>query len=215
MPPGGDGRSAVGRNLRPVAIDRRLLVGSLAAAILVSVGGGYALSRSADSSARPTSTTSDDVTMDQPGGVQDPTIGTNAAVTGTPLPVVNIEDNDGNVISTAELTGRPLIINVWFSTCPPCKKELPEFAAVHAELGDQIRFVGINPSDSAATNQAFAAARGITYELLRDPNGVFTDAVGITAFPVTLFVRADGTIARQTGELDEASLRKYAQELLG
>lgn len=190
-------------------------MGSLAAALLVSIGGGYALSRSDSSTDANGTGNGDDVTMDQPGGVQDPTIGTNAAVTGTPLPVVDVEDNDGNTISTGDLTGQPLIVNVWFSTCGPCKKELPEFAAVHAELGDQIRFVGVNPSDSPDTNRSFAAERGVTYELLRDPNGTFIDAVGITAFPVTLFVRADGSIARQTGELDEATLRRYAEELLG
>ena len=129
---------------------------------------------------------------------------------------MDVEDNDGNTISTADLIGQPLIVNFWFSTCPPCKKELPHFAAVHADLGDTIRFVGINPSaDSPETNVEFAAERGVTYELLRDPNGTFTDEVGITAFPVTLFVRADGNIIRQTGELEEADLRAHAAELLG
>jgi len=211
-------------------MNRRLFLGSLGAAVVVSVAGGFALSRAGndnyndndndnDGDSGTGTGTGDDsagdqVEMDQPGGVQDPTIGTNAAVTGTPLPVVDVEDNDGNTISTVDLIGQPLIINFWFSTCPPCKKELPEFAKVHGELGDEIRFVGINPSDSPETNHDFAADRGVTYELLRDPDGSFTDAVGISAFPVTLFVRPDGGIVRQTGELDETELRRYATELL-
>lgn len=218
MATGGGGapalRSLVGRNLAPVAVHRRLLIGSLAFALVASVGIGYGISGSDDDD---TSTSADDdITMTSAGAVQDPTIGTNAAVTGTPLPVVDIEDNNGNTISTGDLIGQPLIVNLWFSTCGPCKKELPEFAAVHADLGDEIRFVGINPSaDSPETNQEFAHERGVTYELLRDPNGAFTDEVGVTEFPVTLFVRVDGTIARQTGALDEDTLRRYAQELLG
>ncbi len=88
------------------------------------------------------------------------------------------------------------------------------FAAVQDELGDRIRFVGVNPYDTPETNLSFAQERGVAYELLRDPDGAFVDAAGIAAFPVTLFVSADGTIVRQTGALDEADLRTYAEELL-
>jgi demethylmenaquinone methyltransferase/2-methoxy-6-polyprenyl-1,4-benzoquinol methylase len=42
-------------------------------------------------------------------------------------------------------------------------------------------------------NESFARERGVQYELLRDVDGAFTDAVGIATQPVTLFVAADGT----------------------
>ena len=34
-----------------------------------------------------------------------------------------------------------MVVNVWYSTCPPCARELADFAAVHAEIGDEVRFV--------------------------------------------------------------------------
>lgn len=208
MPPDG-GRRPAG-NLRNVSVDRRLLTVSLGAALVISVAGGYALSRG-DGVSR----SDDDVVLDTPGEVQIPTIGTNTAVQGTPLPVADLEDNDGTVISSAELTGGPLVINIWNSTCGACKKELPAFAAVHADLGDDIRFVGVNTQDSAKVNESFARQRGVKYELLRDIADGFSSAVGIVILPVTLFVDADGVIIRQTGVLDEEALREYAAELLG
>ncbi|MFM2073611.1 MAG: hypothetical protein RLZZ623_3875 [Actinomycetota bacterium] len=192
-----------------MAVNRRVLGISITAAIAVSVVGGYALSRSND-----TSTASDDVVLDTPGIEQIPAIGANANVEGVPLPIVDLVDNNGTVISTADLIGQPLIINYWFSTCAPCKKELPDFASVHADLGDQIRFVGVNPVDTPEVNESFAHDRGVRYELLRDPDGAFTDAVGIANAPVTLFIAADGTIVRQTASLDAATLRADALELL-
>ena len=197
-------------------MNRRLLALALGGAAVISVAGGYALSRDG-SSAKGASDTkpSDVVTLDQPGGVQEPSIGTNATVKGRPLPAVTLFDNDGNEISTTDLIGQPLIINVWFSTCGPCKQELPAFARVQADLGDTIRFIGVNPTDSPETNASFAHDRGVNYELLRDTDGAFVATVGIVAFPVTLFVAADGTIIRQTGALDEATLRTHAAELLG
>jgi thiol-disulfide isomerase/thioredoxin len=109
-----------------------------------------------------------------------------------------------------------MIINSWFSSCGPCKTELKYFGVVHGELGDKIRFIGVNPSqDSPELNVSFAADRGVHYELYREPDGAYSSAVGIQAYPVTLFVSADGTIVRQTGVLDEDELREYATELLG
>jgi thiol-disulfide isomerase/thioredoxin len=193
-----------------VAIDRRLLAISLAAAVAVSIGGGYLVSR-AGNDGQPAD---DDITLDTPGEAQIPSIGTNAVVTGTPLPDATLVDSDGNEVSSADLIGHPLVINVWNSTCAPCKRELPAFAAVQRDLGDSIRFVGVNNLDPADVNESFARDRGVEYELFRDTQDSFGSALGIATLPVTLFVRADGTILRQTGVLDEQDLRDYAAELL-
>lgn len=196
-----------------MAADRRLLIGSLVTAVVVSVAGGWVLSSFGGND----SSTADDidtVVLAQPGTSQIPSIATNAVVRGTPLPDVELATNDGAVITTGELMGTPLVLNVWNSTCAPCKKELPDFAAVHADLGDEVRFVGVNTLDVPEVNESFARERGVQYELLRDVDGAFTSALGIATQPVTLFVATDGTIVRQTGVLDEATLRAHTEELL-
>lgn len=193
-----------------MAVNRRLLGTSLAAAAVVSAVGGWAISREPDAA-----TTDETIVLDTPGVEQIPSIGTNAEVAGDPMPVVELLTNDGATISTADFVGQPAVINYWYSTCAPCKKELPAFAAVHAELGDQVRFIGVNPLDGPETNESFARDRGVQYELLRDPDGAYQAAVGIANAPFTLFVAADGTIVRQAGVLDEVELRRYVLELIG
>lgn len=193
-----------------MAVNLRLLAASLAVGAVISIGGGFVLSRTGDEPRRQQV----DVVLDTPGAAQVPTIGTNAAVEGTRLALTELVDNDGNVVSTAELIGQPLVINVWNSTCTPCKRELPAFAAVHADLGDEVRFVGVNNLDTAEVNESFARDRGVRYELLRDSGDAFASTVGIATLPVTLFVAADGTIVRQTGVLEEDELRVHVQELL-
>lgn len=194
-----------------MAVNRRLLAGSIAGAIVVSLLGGYALSRAGDES----SGTDDElVVLDTPGTAQIPSIDTNPKVSGDPLPVVELRTNDGATITTADLLGQPLVLNFWYSTCAPCKKELPAFGAVAAEFGDRVRFVGVNPRDTPEVNESFARERGVKYELLRDPDGAYQTTIEIATAPFTLFVAADGTIVRQTGVLDEAQLRRYVEELL-
>jgi thiol-disulfide isomerase/thioredoxin len=181
-----------------VAVNTRILFGSLAAAVVVSVAGGYVLSTSTGSSS-PASVT-DDVTIGSAGTYLEPAgIPTNNSVQGKKLPAVRLTDASAASISTADLLGHPLVINVWSTTCEPCKRELPAFAKIHQELGDTVRFVGINEGDSVATARDFAKKYGVNYEALSDPDGEFLVSLGISGLPYTLFVAADGTIVAQKG----------------
>ncbi len=137
----------------------------------------------------------------------------NQALQGTAFPDVTLLDADGNGVTTQDLLGEPLVVNLWFSTCPPCAKELPAFAEVDAER-DEVRFVGVNTLDSVEVMQRFAGERGVRYELLRDDTAELVDGVGAVAFPVTLFVASDGTIVDQSGALDADELRTKIDELL-
>ncbi len=180
----------------------------------MSVGVGWAIARTGDSS-------SDDVVhiggTDEPGVTDDlrpPTIGTNAVVRGKPLPDVDVQTLEGDSVNVAGLKGQPMVINVWGSTCGPCKQELPSFAAAHLKYGDQVRFVGIDYLGASDHEEQFARDKGVQYELLYDSNGEFLVATGITTFPVTLFVSADGTIVKQSGLLDDEKLTSLIESEL-
>ena len=180
-----------------MTVNKRLLFGSLAVATALVVAAGVALANRANND----TSANDDVTLTS-GNDLAPTIGTNAAVTGKSLPAVDVRTVAGNAFSTADLVGRPLIINLWYSTCAPCKRELPAFAKAHAMFGDSVRFVGINSSAlDAKSEERFARDRGVQYELFYDPDGEFTTAIRVANFPQTLFIDATGKIVDQTGEL--------------
>ena len=190
-----------------MSINKRLLFGSLAVAavavaavgVVVATGGNSNDSNDSNSSNSSTGA-GDDVTLTS-GNDLSPSIGTNAAVTGRALPHVDIQTLAGDTFATADLIGRPLVVNFWYSTCAPCKRELPAFAAVQGKLGDQVRFIGVDTLPPSDHEEAFARDRGVQYELLYDPNGELTTAVGIANSPQTLFIDANGTIVDQTGEL--------------
>jgi peroxiredoxin len=139
---------------------------------------------------------------------------TNNRVEGEAFPSVVLLDRDDNEISSQDLLGEPLVVNLWFSTCPPCAKELPDFAEVHGEVGDEVRFIGVNTIDSVEVMERFAGERGVTYELLRDQYADLANGIGAVAFPITLFVTSDGVIVEQAGVLDADELREKVANLL-
>lgn len=154
-------------------------------------------------------------TLTTPGLVPYPTIGTNDDLVGRTLPTSTIISLDGTRMSTSDLFGTPLLINFWFSTCEPCRREMPTLAAAHRQYGDSIRFVGLNMNDSATVARAFAEKYGVTYELFAEPSGVFVTALGIATAPFTLFVNSDGRIVNQfAGELTASTLDALISEAL-
>ncbi len=191
----------------------RLLVVSLAVAVVVSIVGAIVWAQvfgdDGDNDV--------DATLSDPAGgvVTYPTDGlTNDEVAGDVLPAAVLTDGDDNEIETSSFVGSPLVMNFWFSTCAPCAKELPDFAEVHAERGDEVRFIGVNTIDTVEAMERFAGERGVQYELYRDYYAELTDGIGAVSFPVTLFVASDGTIVEQTGVLDADQLREKVDALL-
>ncbi len=130
------------------------------------------------------------------------------------LPSIELTAAGDATVQTDDLLGQPLVINFWYAACPPCANELKYFAAVDDRYGDQVRFVGINAIDSVEEMTEFAADRGVSYELFRDPLAELQTGLRLTSFPTTLFVAADGSIIERTGVLDESGLEAEVLELL-
>jgi peroxiredoxin len=201
---GATGVSSLGR----VKIRPRLLVVSLL--IAVAVVGVFVWVQSSDGDEPAL-----DATLQDPQSVitfPDDGLG-NDDVQGDPFPDVVLIDRDDNEVNTGDLVGEPLVVNLWYSTCPPCAKELPDFAEVDAET-DDVRFIGVNTLDSLEVMERFAGERGVEYDLFRDEFAELADAIGATAMPITLFVSSDGTIVEQTGPLDADELRAEIADLL-
>lgn len=189
---------------------RRRFLLSAVAILVVSIAGGWLLSRAGDDSS-----SNEGVVVLSPGSTsQDPTIGTNALNTGKAFPVVRVESLDGEPVNLGEPTGKPFLVNFWYSTCEPCKREMPALVAAQEKYG--IDIVGVNPRDTAELARDFAEEYGITYPLLRDPNGASLVALGVGTFPMTYLVSGDGTILEQhAGEITAAQLDRMLAPIAG
>lgn len=115
----------------------------------------------------------------------------------------------------AELEGKPLVINFFASWCPSCVAELPDFQAVHEQLGDDVTFLGIAQRDRPSDALALIERSGVTYDIGNDPDGVLFQSFNALAMPTTVFVGADGEVLRTfSGVLDTESLTDIINEEL-
>jgi thiol-disulfide isomerase/thioredoxin len=162
--------------------------------LAVSVGGGWLWSQASE----PTL----DARLTTPGEVPYPSIATNSAVAGTSLPHASLLTLDNKTIDSTTLIGKPLILNFWYSTCEPCRREMPVLAASAATHSSTVRFIGVNMNDSIETAAAFAEKYNVLYDIMFDPSGSFIGSLGIGTAPMTLFIDAQGIIVDQVaGEI--------------
>ena len=91
--------------------------------------------------------------------------------------------------------GRVVVLNFWASTCPPCRKEVPELAELsrtYRSMG--VRVLGVDYVDGSAAAAGFARSHGMTYPSVIDANGRVGDDYGIFGLPTTYIIGPDGRI---------------------
>lgn len=188
---------------------------TISAVAVVSVGGGWLLSDRTDNSSSDVGT----VSLSPSLTIADPTIGTNAPVSGKLFPSISLRDLSGTAVNFSSLRGKPLVVNFWFSTCEPCKREFPALLNAAAKTQGDITFVGVNPQDTAAAAQDFVneyASESDDFIYVRDPDGELLTKLGVGTFPMTLFVDAGGVIVSQhAGEITVEELATTMQRYFG
>ncbi|HVX18935.1 MAG TPA: TlpA disulfide reductase family protein [Acidimicrobiales bacterium] len=145
--------------------------------------------------------------------------GAHAALHGRPLPSVQVKrfDATGTEVDIRSLAeGKPMLINVWSSTCEPCKREMPALDRVSRQLKGRVTFVGVNVSDTADTGRRFFERYGATYLQVRDPRASLVAAVGSQVLPTTLIVDRNGDVVDgHLGALTAPEVRDLLQADLG
>ncbi len=131
----------------------------------------------------------------------------NALQSSQQIPDISVRDIDGNPLSLQDLAGKPLVINLWATWCPPCRREMPVLAAAQQNNPD-IRFVFVNQGEGQVLVEKFLTQQQLTLDNnLLDSGGRLGQAVGSLSLPTTLFYSADGLLKNNhLGELSNASL---------
>jgi thiol-disulfide isomerase/thioredoxin len=139
-----------------------------------------------------------------------------AAPSGDPAPDVSFQLFDGTDATLADFRGQPLVLNFWASWCPACVAEMPSFQAVHAAIGSEVVFLGLDVQDTRGAADAFVQQSGVDYLLGEDPDGVVLAAFDGIAMPTTIFIdEAGNVIGRHSGAIFEDDLRRLILEHLG
>lgn len=130
------------------------------------------------------------------------------------LPELTVRNAAGQTVRLTDYEGKKLVINLWATWCPPCRREMPVLQAAQRERSDTV-FLFVNQRETPDDIHTFLTRQALHLDnMLFDNNGEVARYVGSAALPTTLFYQPDGRFAgSHMGELSTASLMHYLNSL--
>lgn len=138
---------------------------------------------------------------DKNGNYIDP-YGEQKKLIGTRFPIERFKNEKGSNYSKAFLSGKPTIINFWFTNCIPCVAEIPLLDSLHLQSRDKFNFLAITFEDQKVVN-AFLKKTSFSFTHILNAKKEI-DKLKISAFPTNLILDKKGFIVDVYGEISDS-----------
>lgn len=131
-----------------------------------------------------------------------------------PLQLSTLEQSEP--VALASFQGAPLVINLWATWCPPCRREMPVLQEAQGRYPG-VTFVLINQGEGSRQVENFLAAEELTFEhILLDPAASMMNLMGSQGLPTTLYFDANGHLVEaHVGEVTLPGLSSALQRHFG
>lgn len=134
--------------------------------------------------------------------------------TERPLPKLTLATPGGESVALERFAGHPVVVNLWATWCPPCRREMPLLAAAQREH-PSVDFVFADQGEAAAAIERYLSEQKLELRnVLLDSNAQLSREFTVPGMPTTLFFDRQGKLVdTQVGELSPEALAKHLDKV--
>ena len=128
------------------------------------------------------------------------------------FPKTTIDNNNFNI---ENYSGKNILINFWFPSCPPCIYELDILDDINKKY-DSVGVIGVQVLglDNKEDGKNMLEKKNISYKSVADESDVIIDLLQINVFPTTILFDKNGDeINRWIGIIDEQIVSNKISEI--
>jgi cytochrome c biogenesis protein CcmG, thiol:disulfide interchange protein DsbE len=104
----------------------------------------------------------------------------------------------GDVIHTADLRGKVVLVNFWASWCATCDEEAAlleqAWQVYQSDDPERVSFLGVAYMDTEPASRAYLAEYGVTYPNGPDLRGAISKIYQVNSVPETYVLDTEGTL---------------------
>jgi thiol-disulfide isomerase/thioredoxin len=126
---------------------------------------------------------------------------------GQPAPDVPFDNPDGDQTNLIELSGKPMLVNLWATWCAPCVKELPTLSLLSKAKDGALQIVAVSQDSGPHPSVvAFLDSKAPDLEPYQDSKMALSGKLNAEVLPTSILYDAQGKeVWRYVGDLDWTS----------
>ncbi|MEI6789906.1 MAG: TlpA disulfide reductase family protein [Myxococcaceae bacterium] len=98
-------------------------------------------------------------------------------------------------ISLSDYKGKQVLLHFWATWCQPCRDEMPLLIALNERLKDKLVILAVAVDSSESDINKFFGDQRPDFPILIDSKHQVASLYGISQFPETLLINADGQVS--------------------
>jgi len=90
--------------------------------------------------------------------------------------------------------GKVIYVDFWASWCPPCRTSFPLLEKLAQDHKQNFQIIAINMDEEIEAMEAFLKKYPVSFDILRDPEGIWADTYGVESMPTSFIIDKKGIV---------------------